>query len=235
VMLRPSIDRLNLLGWEIFDTVETDVSTMRQRSEEILEQLGDLISIFPNTERWRVIDVDTLRPPEASRGVGRSYLHMDFVNAAMPPDYVALLCVRPDPLGGGYSRVANIAEAVCRLSPETLACLKERVFVDGKVENLTSVGEDINPFAIVTENEFYPYRYSGRLVGAGVHTKHVRELDEILERNAEAFLLRPGQLLVVNQNLVVHGRNALGVPQEDIPMNDRRLLLHAFVRRKYGQ
>ncbi|GFE19328.1 hypothetical protein Sgleb_73750 [Streptomyces glebosus] len=53
--------------------------------------------------------------PGQSTGTGYNAFHMDLANATVPPDYITLLCVRPDPLGAGASILSNAPEAVSRL------------------------------------------------------------------------------------------------------------------------
>lgn len=223
------IEDIHSKGWATFD-LDLNASTKEMAQHEVLARLGKIIRIFDVNEDWRVLDVDTTRPLEASRGAGRGFLHMDFVNAETPPDYIGLLCAREDPLGGGQSRLSRIEGIERELPGAITSSLMERSFSDGKVENLTNVGRDINPFSVISPRETFQYRFTGRLSLAGENRFAAEVLNDILELKAETVMLRPGQLLIVNQHLAVHGRNALGIGQDSVPVRERRLLYQIFLR-----
>ncbi|MER5756806.1 TauD/TfdA family dioxygenase [Streptomyces sp. NPDC002088] len=75
--------------------------------------------------------------------------HMDLVNGTLPPDYTTLLCVRPDPLGGGPSILSDAHAAVARLSEDSRALLAESAYHYGTFFDLVGVGEEYKPFSIL--------------------------------------------------------------------------------------
>jgi hypothetical protein len=158
---------------------------------------------------------------------------MDFVNSANPPDLVCLLCLRPDPLGGGESLVASIAGIGDLLSKEDLAELSMRQFRDGLVSHLDGIGDDVNPFAVYSPGDRWRYRYTGKLLSSTQSTsakRAVEALATILDSRVLKERLRRGDLLLLNQHYVMHGRSILGPGQEQIHPAQRRLLLQSFIR-----
>ena len=75
--------------------------------------------------------------------------HMDLVNATRPPDYTTLLCIRPDSLGGGPSILSDARAAASRLSPSGRALLAEKAYRYGSFYELSDVGEEYTPFAVL--------------------------------------------------------------------------------------
>lgn len=201
----------------------------------ITSAFGRPIRVFDaQTALWRTLDVDLSRPSGRSRGTGAQPLHLDFVNAAMPPDYVYLYCLRPDPRGGGGSIVAGVNGLENALSPSARSILSQPCFVDGRVSGLLEVGGDINPFPVLNSEALaFKVRYTGQLL-RGDHDQATAEalceMDDILRQRTTTLPLASGQLLVLDQRRVLHGRRALGDNQESLPEDRRRLLKHGFGR-----
>src|SRR5215471_1942788 len=114
-LLRSALDEQ---GYALL-TVPPDGLRRTHRALDLLDlcltTVGRPIQVFDNCTAWRSIGVDTQREPSRSEGVGESPLHMDFVNARNPPEYVMLYCERNDILGGGDTYLVPTA-AVERLS-----------------------------------------------------------------------------------------------------------------------
>jgi hypothetical protein len=98
---------LKLFGFGIVDLgtpVNISISELADLATRLLAGIGQPLRIFATEPTlWREVGVDTSRPPNRSRGVGHLPLHIDFVNTEYPPELMALLCIRPDPNGGGQS------------------------------------------------------------------------------------------------------------------------------------
>jgi hypothetical protein len=56
------------------------------------------------------------------------------------------------------------------------------------------------------------------------------KIGTLLEENKEAFLLKPGQLLITNQQIMAHGREPLGQGQEYIDPANRRYIRQSYIR-----
>ncbi|MGW8745974.1 TauD/TfdA family dioxygenase [Streptomyces sp. NPDC055794] len=193
-------------------------------------------SPFPRWPLWKDIGVKVDKDPGKSSGIGYNAFHMDLVNASMPPDYTTLLCVRPDPLGGGFSILSDAHAAVARLSEDCRALLAESVYHYGTFFDLFSVGEEYKPFPILdgSDPEEGFVRFTAKMLAGSelsqAHAESAGELAEELVRGQVSFMLQPGDYLIVAQRRFLHGREALRSGQETIPAADRRLLLQLFLR-----
>ncbi|MEU8892893.1 TauD/TfdA family dioxygenase [Streptomyces sp. NPDC048442] len=193
-------------------------------------------SPFPQWPLWKDIGVKVDKDPGKSSGIGYNAFHMDLVNASLPPDYTTLLCVRPDPLGGGPSILSDAHAAVARLSEDSRALLAETAYRYGAFFDLYGVGEEYTPFPVLDgtapEREFV--RFTAKMLKRSQldpkHAAAARELAEELVRGQVSFMLQPGDYLIVDQRRFLHGREALQGGQETVPVDDRRLLLQLFLR-----
>nr|WP_240150693.1 TauD/TfdA family dioxygenase [Streptomyces sp. SID7805] len=197
-------------------------------------------SPFPRWPLWKGIGVKVDKDPGRSSGIGYNAFHMDLVNATRPPDYTTLLCVRPDPLGGGPSILSDAHAAVARLSEDSRALLAELAYHYGTFFDLFGVGEEYKPFPILDGSDPGEgfIRFTAKMLERSelgqAHTNAARELAEELVRGQVSFMLQPGDYLIVNQRRFLHGREALHSGQETVPVSGRRLLLQLFLRAPAG-
>ncbi len=202
----------------------------------LLSWLGTPLRAFDKWPLWKPLGTNLTIDPMRATGSGYNPLHIDVVNATEPPDYSALLCVRPDPRGEGHSIVSQLRRAVDRLSDGERALLAEPVFHDGAFYDLTGVGKEYDPFPVLDglpASEGF-VRFTAKMLPdmdlRDPHTSAVRALERELIAEQKKFLLGFGDLIVVNQHLCVHGREALGQGQEEVPEERRRLLWQMFLR-----
>ncbi|MEW1615166.1 MULTISPECIES: TauD/TfdA family dioxygenase [unclassified Streptomyces] len=199
-------------------------------------EVGVPFSPFPRWPLWKDIGVKVDKDPGKSSGIGYNAFHMDLVNGTLPPDFTALLCVRPDPLGGGLSILSDAHAAVARLSQDSRALLAESAYHYGIFFDLFGVGEEYRPFPILDGSDPGEgfVRFTAKMLERSqlgqAHADAARELAEELIRGQVSFMLRPGDYLMVNQRCTLHGREALQNGQETVPVADRRLLLQLFLR-----
>lgn len=202
----------------------------------LLSLVGRPLRAFDRWPLWKPLGTKLCVEPMRAMGVGYNPLHIDVVNSTCPPDFAALLCVRPDPLGGGHSLVAPLREALRRLPEPTVGLLSEPVYRDGEFFDLSGVGEEYAPFPIVDgEPESKGFvRFTAKMLPErdpmDPHTVAARALEAELLTTRRRFLLRRGDLLIVNQHLVCHGRESLGHDQANLPEEQRRLMLQIFLR-----
>ncbi|MEX0174418.1 hypothetical protein [Streptomyces sp. LMG1-1-1.1] len=161
-------------------------------------------------------------------------MHIDVVNSTLPPDYIAQLCVRPEPRG--HSLISQVRRAVGRLGYADAELLTHPRYVDGSLFELTGVGEEWQPFPILDglpPSEGF-VRFTTTMLAdadpADPYVKAARALERELIVGQRRFLLGRGDLLIANQHLCCHGHEALGGGQEDVPEDERRLLLQIFLR-----
>ncbi|MEV5358035.1 TauD/TfdA family dioxygenase [Streptomyces sp. NPDC052693] len=204
----------------------------------LLSWLATPLRVFDKWPLWKPLGTNLTIDPMRATGAGYNPLHIDVVNATNPPDYSALLCVRPDPRGEGYSLVSQLRRAVDRLSDDERALLADPVYRDGDFYALTGVGDDYNPFPVLDglpPAEGF-VRFTAKMLPDmdkdDPHTSAARALERELIAEQDRFLLGFGDLIIVNQHLCVHGREPLGQGQKDVPEGQRRLLWQMFLRAK---
>ena len=191
---------------------------------------------FTRWPLWKEIGTNLDANPGLSTGRGYNAFHMDLVNATRPPDYTTLLCIRPDPLGGGPSILSDPRAAISRLTPSSRALLADKAYRYGSFFELSDVGEERTPFAVL-DNEPADVgfvRFTAKMLAERgleeAHASAARELAGQLAGEQVSFILQRGDLLIVNQHRFLHGREALGSGQGDVPPAARRLLLQLFLR-----
>ncbi|WP_240137778.1 TauD/TfdA family dioxygenase [Streptomyces sp. MUM 178J] len=212
----------------------------RQLATGFAAEVAVPFSPFPRWPLWKDIGVKVDKDPGKSSGIGYNAFHMDLVNATLPPDYTTLLCIRPDPLGGGPSILSDAHAAVARMSEPSRALLAEPAYHYGTFFDLFSVGEEYKPFPIL--DGFDPgegfVRFTAKMLERSqlgqAHANAAQELGKELVREQVSFMLQPGDYLIVNQRRFLHGREALHSGQETVPVSDRRLLLQLFLRARAG-
>lgn len=217
-----------------FDVTQLEKSYAAFRTTQLLSLLGKPIRVFQNEpSHWRRVDVDLDRPENRSRGAGELALHMDFVNAEFPPDFVCLLCMTADPFGEGQSIISNFTHIENELSEKCVKLLKRPVFTDGRVENLSNIGSDANPFSVFPNVEKQFFRYTTNLTQNVWDAELLEALEQLnlkLRQRAITFILEAGELLIVDQRQVLHGRKPVGMGQETLAPSQRRLVLHSFIK-----
>lgn len=208
----------------------------RRLATAILAEVAIPFQPFRRWPLWKEIGTNLNAKPGLSTGTGYNAFHMDPVNATLPPDYTTLLCVRPDPLGGGASILSNAREAVSRLTPESRALLAEVAYRYGGFFDLSDVGDEYTPFPVLDrEPEDLGFvRFTAKmLAGSSLDEEHAqaaRELAEQLVAGQVSYTLQRGDFLIVNQHRWVHGREPLGDGQHHVTPENHRLLLQLFLR-----
>jgi hypothetical protein len=202
----------------------------------ILAGLAVPFQPFKRWPLWKEIGTNLNANPGRSTGTGYDAFHMDLVNATRPPDYTTLLCIRPDALGGGPSILSDARAAVSRLSPSNRALLAEKAYRYGSFFELSDVGEEYTPFAVLDSDPVDAgfVRFTAKMLTEPgldeAHASAARELADHLIGGQTSFMLQRGDVLILNQHRFMHGREPLGAGQEAVPPTDRRLLLQLFLR-----
>lgn len=217
-------------GYVLLETGVTDVSHLAETERE-LERFGSLFRVFQRHPFWKPLTSDLERPAGRSSGVGENSLHIDCVNMEHPPAVVALHCLRSDPAGGGASRLAPTS-VVADQPPAVLEVLRQALFDEGQAYELQHVGACLARFAILPKDDSGWVRWSGRLAEKPYPAAVANALIATEAKLASAtrrVLLAAGQTLVVDQRRWLHGRDALGPGQADIPESSRRLLVQCYI------
>ncbi|WP_330481481.1 TauD/TfdA family dioxygenase [Streptomyces sp. NBC_00724] len=164
-------------------------------------------------------------------GTGRQGLHIDAPNVECVPEYTSLLVLRADPAGGGTSLLGDLRTAVAQLDEIDREALREPVFFEGQAEGLRGVGAPRMPFPVLEDREGEPIwvRWAAKMVRDQRNTGRTAVLERFtaaLEKTTVAVTLGRGQLLVVDQRRIAHGRTALG-HQQGLPDGTRRWIMQA--------
>ncbi|MCH0562156.1 TauD/TfdA family dioxygenase [Streptomyces sp. MUM 2J] len=220
---------------ELFDAAGPEEAGMRAVTA-LVSLIATPLRAFDRWPLWKPLGTNLTIDPMRATGSGYNPMHIDVVNSTFPPDYSALLCVRPDPRGQGHSLVSQVRRAVDRLGYSDAELLTHPKYVDGAFFELTGVGEEWKPFPILdgqppTEGFV---RFTAKMLAdadpADPYIKAARSLERELITGQRRFLLGRGDMLIANQHLCCHGREPLGGGQEDVPEDERRLLLQIFLR-----
>lgn len=225
---------------DLAETLGTDSDRFLRLATGFAAAVAVPFSPFPRWPLWKDIGVKIDKDPGKSSGIGYNAFHMDLVNATLPPDFTTLLCIRPDPLGGGASILSDVHAAVARLPEGTRALLAEPAFHYGTFFDLFGVGKEYKPFPILGGSNPGDgfVRFTAKMLKRSdlgrAHADAARELAEELVRGQVSFMLQPGDYLIVNQRRFLHGRQALHDGQETVPVAERRLLLQLLLRAPAG-
>ncbi|QNP74955.1 TauD/TfdA family dioxygenase [Streptomyces roseirectus] len=199
----------------------------------VLSWLGTPLRLRDQQPLWHTQSVDLLLSPV--RTTAPRPLHLDAVSAVRPPDYTAFLCVRPDPRGGGHVLVSQTRRAVNRLGEDERALLAETVFHHDEHTAVTGVGGALDVFPVLDGLSpldgfvrFHPDMAADR-APTDLHTSALHALHRELTVGQRRFPLTPGDLLIVNQHLSAHGRDALGHGQTTLPEERRRTTWQTYL------
>jgi hypothetical protein len=211
----------------------------------LLSTLGPVLSVYPDHGCWSDLAVRTDVDPARTHGVGENRLHVDLVDRELSPRYIALYCVRNDPLGGGASALSDLWAAAGDLAVADQTLLSHPVFSYWADEGVHGVGESLPRFAVLPErvdgstpirftSKMLPHLRRGELIAADRGT--AQYITEAFDRFVSAaykhrttIRLAPRQLLVFDQWRYAHGRMPLGMGQKDVPTERRRLLKQSYV------
>ncbi|MBB4981554.1 hypothetical protein [Streptomyces nymphaeiformis] len=210
---------------ELLDAADSEEAGLRTVTA-LLSLIATPLRAFDRRPLWEPLSTNLAIAP----------MHIDVVNSTLPPDYIAQLCVRPDPRGQGHSLISQARRAVDRLGYADAELLTHPRYVDGSSFEFTGVGEEWQPFPILDglpPSEGF-VRFTDKMLAdaapADPYIKAGRALERELIVGQRRFPLGRGDLLIANQHLCCHGREALGNGQEDVPEDERRLVLQIFLR-----
>jgi hypothetical protein len=202
----------------------------------LLSEIASPITVYKRHGLWKSIGVNPKVEPSKVEGIGIIPLHIDCVNTANPPDFVAFLCTRGDPRGGGYSLISSFSGALSKLTTAELNALRGCWVREGKFFDMDNVGGERNPFPILdcSDRTIEWIRYTAK-----PHRIETTEQKFALDALTAALIsgsykvpLMSGEVLILNQRLAAHGRLALGTSQNEPAPSEDRELLQIFFRAK---
>ncbi|WP_258540050.1 TauD/TfdA family dioxygenase [Streptomyces ipomoeae] len=212
-------------------------------SLSLLSSLGPVLSVYPGDGCWSDLAVSLAADPGRTHGVGENRLHVDLVDRDCLPRYIALYCVREDPLGGGASALADLWQAVDAISDTDRMVLAEPVFSYFADQGVHGVGESLELFPVLPEriDGSAPIRFTAKMGphlerGEFVDAEEPQVIAAAFGRFVDAVFacrstirLQPGDLLVFDQHRYAHGRMPLGDGQDGYDADERRLLRQTYV------
>lgn len=172
---------------------------------------------------------------ESQSNAGSVELEFHTENAFHPhrPDYVMLMCLRPDPVGVAKLRTAGIRRALPLLSDHDRDLLFRPWYITEAPPSFGGTQRETAPAPVLSGAAEDPD------VRVDFHaTRAVREegaealirLRAALDAAAIEIPLRPGQLAVVDNRLAVHGRSAFTPAYDGRDRWLQRMYVHADLR-----
>ncbi|WP_407989067.1 TauD/TfdA family dioxygenase [Kitasatospora sp. CMC57] len=188
-------------------------------TEPVLAAVGARLGEIFAYREWDGAHLVQSRYPVASHhnvqtasGATDLVLHTEACFTAYPPDYLALLGLRPDPTGQARTLVADIPQALTLLTPTGRRTLREPLFVfpTDRGPHVHEGRHTTAPVAILHDGGRGPVlEYSTLLTAISADgASALAALEEALNRCAVSVTLNAGDLLLVDNRHAVHGRTA---------------------------
>ncbi|MFF5965087.1 TauD/TfdA family dioxygenase [Streptomyces collinus] len=175
--------------------------------------LGDPAAFAAEKSGALVQDVVPVPGQETVQGnVGSVELTFHTENAfhAHRPDYVMLLCLRPDHEGTAELRTSCARRVLPMLTPGARAALGRPEYVTEAPPSFGPAGEGTQ-HAVLTGDPYDPDWCFDEAATKAVTPDGMAaltELAEVAHRTYTGLLLRPGDLAVVDNRITLHGRSA---------------------------
>ncbi|MEV6350417.1 TauD/TfdA family dioxygenase [Actinoplanes sp. NPDC051851] len=182
------------------------------------ELLGSLIGYAEEKNGALVHEVYPVRGEEQrieNSGSVAFDFHTENVHHPLRPDFLGLLCLRQDHAAVAATRVASVREAAAYLTAEQIVTLRRPAFRSLYPLSFTrgSTGErpayGPHPVLFGAEDRLF-MRFNSHNTQAtdAAGRAALRALTEALEQVVHEVILRPGELVVVDNHVAAHGRSA---------------------------
>ena len=156
-------------------------------------------------------------------------LHSDLAYVFNPPRYLFTLCLQPDRNGGGLTILSDCTQAWQALSLEHKRQLEEPQFQFRNPPNTPPGGTGRLPVFLVAD-DWSMFRYRRDSMTYDSHAADaIASFSDALDECAFSVPLCSGDLLIVDNHRILHGRTAFLL--KEIP-NERRHLLRAYAQDK---
>ncbi|WP_443064911.1 TauD/TfdA family dioxygenase [Streptomyces sp. NBC_00576] len=200
-------------GAEILDSHFTNGTLML-----VADLLGSLVGYQDEKSGTLFHDVHPVRGEEnriENSGSVAFDFHTENVHHPLRPDYLGLLCLRRDHEGIAATRVSSVRDALPLLSAEQVAELRKPQFHSLYPTSFTRDVEGPRPPAgphpVIFGSKERPFirfnTHNTRAADQGAEHA-LRALTEALESVCRDLVLAPGDLVVLDNHVVVHGRSA---------------------------
>jgi hypothetical protein len=210
-------------GWAVVALpARLDDDGLRVTAAGVLALLGrPFNSIDQDGRLWIGGPSSPERDPRSFGGYGAQGLHVDAPNVQHVPDYTCLLVQQPDPAGGGQSLLGDLQAAMADTTEADREVLRRYAFFEGRADGLRGVGAPLLPFPVLDDAQGGPrpwIRWAAKLLDDARNAAHLavlRRFAAAVEAHTLTVELGRGQLLIVDQQRIAHGRAALGSAHAD--------------------
>lgn len=208
------------------DTPSTDGSVQREASVSaatlmlVAHGLGDPAAFRAEKSGalvQNVVPVPGKEDLQANSGSVRLTFHTENAFHQHRPDFVMLLCVRPDHERTAELRTVCSRQVLPKLSEPARESLRSRHFVTEAPPSFGDTGARAEPHAVLPGDVDDPNMRVDEAATKPMNDQAVDamgELSELFENSFSAVRLRAGDLAIVDNRVTVHGRSAF-VPRYD--------------------
>jgi L-asparagine oxygenase len=225
----------SLLDWHA-----VPVATVAQLA--VSSHLGDVIGFADEKQGQLVQDViPVVGAEECQENTGSAFLELHTEDGFHPfkPDFLTLLCLRPDHGGTAYTMTGAVAPILPKLSRVCVEMLRRPLFRIRHSSSFARMGSDgfSEPVAVLSGPPADP-----ELV-ADFHAMEpmtlaarwaIEELETVLGGALVAQVLEAGTLLIVDNRAAVHGRTGFTARYDGTDRWLRRCFTTADLRRSRG-
>jgi len=199
--------------------------------------LGDPIAFTEEKSGALIHDVVPVPGMDESQSnAGSVQLTFHTENAFHPycPDFVLLLCLRPDPVGAAGLRVAGLGAALPLLDEQTRQALFRPEFVTASPPSFSVSRDTGEPEPVLRGDPGDPdMRLDLSATSALTDTagQALKELGQAFAEVAVTVLLERGDLAIVDNRRAVHGRTEFHPRYDGEDRWLQRVFVHADIRR----
>jgi len=175
--------------------------------------LGEPVAFAPEKSGALVQDVVPVPALAASQSNGGSVaLTLHTENAFHPhrPDYVLLLCLRPDPERTAALRVSSIRSALPLLDPDDVEALRSPWYLTGPPPSFGSASGGTRPHPVIHGGDDDPdvtVDFNATRATRPQAAAALDRLGQAMDATAADLRLLAGDLAVVDNRIAVHGRS----------------------------
>jgi len=176
--------------------------------------LGDPAAFRPEKSGALVQDVVPVPGKESFQGNAGSVLlsfHIENAFHEHRPDYVMLLCLRPDHDGVAGTRTACIREVLHRLRPASRAALSRPEFITAAPPSFGAGCAGTPPHPVLSgasEDPDLRVDFAATRPQTTAGAAALAELGELFEAVSVTSRLLPGDLVIIDNHVTAHGRTA---------------------------
>lgn len=181
-----------------------------------------------------VVPVPGMAEFQGNAGSVRLNMHTENAFHALRPDFVALTCLRQDHDSVAGLLTSSIRNALPLLSGNVVSVLREPRFVTEPPASFDLPPGLAGPHAILTGERWDPdlcVDFSSTSPLDGEAAEAMAALENVLDRVCRTFVLKPGELAIVDNRVAVHGRTAFQARHDGEDRWLQRAFVHVDFRR----